>query len=216
MKLLAIEMSRVTSLFRMARTTGQPYLPHIADQLAKRYLFSRAPQSFADLGGNKAEFNHGLFEDNAIETLEIYNDGIIVTSQSDSTFIDAFIGDLRLWLENNHDLSVIETHSVNKMYESILLVETDRDIFKPLDVYASILRMVETALKDSSELEVQYQNFGLTLSADHTQNPALKPITFRFERKEGIEYSRQQFHTSAPLKTKQHLEVLERLEQLAA
>ena len=215
MKLLTIEMSRVTALFRMARPSGQPYLPHVAAQLAERYRFGGAPNSIGDLGGNKVEFKQGLFEGNAIETLDIYNDGIVVASRSDSDFIDQFIDDLSLWLEKNHGLSVIETHTVRKMYDSTLLVETDGDIFKPLDAYAGVLRMIEKTLQDSSGLSVQYQNFGLVLSADQTQNPALKPIPFRFERKEGIEFSRCQFFTSAPLRTKQHLEILEQLEQLA-
>lgn len=80
MKLLTIEMSRVTALFRMTRSSGQPYLPHIAAQLAERYHFAVAPTSFGELGGNKVEFKHGLFEDNAIETLDLYSDGIIVSS----------------------------------------------------------------------------------------------------------------------------------------
>ena len=80
MKLLTIEMSRVTALFRMTRSSGQPYLPHIAAQLAERYHFAVEPTSFGELGGNKVEFKHGLFEDNAIETLDLYSDGIIVSS----------------------------------------------------------------------------------------------------------------------------------------
>lgn len=215
MKLLAIERSRLTSLYRMARTSGQLYLPLVADQLAERYRFGSAPHSFGDLAGDKAEFKHGLFEGSAIEALDVYNDGIIVASQSDSDFIDKFVHDLNSWLEKDYGLSAIETHTVNKIYESTLLVETDRDIFKPFDAYASILPLIETALRDASELKVKYENFGLALSADHTRNPALKPIPFRFERKEGIEFSRRQYHTTAPLRTKQHLEILERLERLA-
>ena len=214
MKLLAIEMSRVTALFRMERPSGQPYLPHIAAQLAERYRFSGAPHSFADLGGSKVEFKHGLFEGNAIDMLDVYNDGIIVSSRSDSDCIDMFIGDLGLWLNSAHDVSVVETHTVNKMYESTLLVESEREIFRPLDDFSTVARMVESALKESSGLEIQYQNFGISLSADQSQNPFLKPMPFRFERKEGIEFSRHQFFTTAPLKTKQHLEVLTQLEQL--
>ena len=108
MKLLAIEMSRVTALFQTTRPSGQPYLPHIAAQVAERYRFGSAPHSIEELGGNKAEFRHGLFEGNAIETLEVYNDGIIVTSRSDTDFIDRFIDDLVTWLENDHGYSVIE------------------------------------------------------------------------------------------------------------
>lgn len=212
MKLLAIEMSRVTALFRMERPSGQPYLPHIAAQLAERYHFGGAPHSFADVGGNKIEFKHGLFEGNAIDILEVYNDGIIVSSRSDSNCIDKYIDDLGLWLETTHGLSAIETHTVNKMYESTLLVETDREIFKPLDAFAGIARMIEGALRDSTGLEVQYHSVGLSLSADQSKNPFLRPVPFRFERKDLIEFSRHQFFTTAPLKTKQHLDILERLE----
>lgn len=215
MKLLAIEISRVTALFRMTRPSGQPYLPHILAQVAERYRFGRAPNSIDELGGKKAEFRHGLFKGNAIETLEVYTDGIIVTSRSDTDFIDEFVLDLVTWLENDHGFSMIETHTVSKMYDSTLLVETDRDVFQPFETYAEILRMIEKALQDSSGLEIAYQNYGLTLSADPTRNSALKPGHFRFERKEGIDFSRHQFYAAAPLKTKQHLQILERLDQLS-
>ena len=214
MRLLAIEMSRITALFRMTRPRGQPYLPHIVDQVARRYSFVGTPRSVEELVASKVEFTLGLFEGNSIEKLEVYNDGIIVTARSDTDCIDRFIDDCIAWLERDHGCSVVETHTVNKMYNSTLLVETDRDVFKPFEAYAEILRMIERALQKSSSLEVAYNNFGLALSADQTRNTALQPVPFRFERKEGIDFSRHQFYTTAPLKTKQHLEILERLDQL--
>ena len=144
----------------------------------------------------KAEFRHGLFDSNAIETLDIYTDGLVVSSRSDTDFIDEFIADLVAWLKNEHGYSVVETHTVSKMYESTLLVETHRDVFQPFEAYAEILRMIEKALLDASGLEITYENFGLVLSADQTRNPALKSPPFRFERKEGIDFSRHQFFTS--------------------
>ena len=215
MKLLAIEVSRVTRLFRMTRPSGQPYLPHYVTHLAERYHFSRSPQSFEELGGSKVVFQHGLFDGSAIETLEVYNDGIVVTSKSDSDLIDKFLDDMSVYLDENMGISLIKTHIVNKLYESVLVVETDRDIFKPFAAYSGMARMMEIALRDLCGLEVKYHNFGFGLSADEAQNPALKPTPFRFERKIGVEYSLNQFHTAAPLKTKQHLEILENLEQLA-
>ena len=215
MKLLAIEASRVTALFRKTRHSGLAYLPHIIAHIAERYCFVSAPPSIDALGGNKAEFRHGLFEDNAIETLDVYTDGLVVASRSDTDFIDEFIVDLVACLENDHGYSVIKTHTVSKMYESTLLVETERDVFRPFEPYAEILPMIEKALQDASGLAVAYQNCGLILSADQTRNPALKSVPFRFERKDGIDFSHHQFFAVAPLKTKQHLTVLERLEQLS-
>ncbi len=214
MKLLAIEMSRVTSLFRLTRRSGQPYLPYISARTAERYDFSNAPHSIGDLGGGKAEFNHGIFEGNAIEALEIYNDGVIVASRSDTDFIDKFIDDFVTWLEEDHAHSVIETHEINKMYESVLLVETGRDIFKPLEAYSEIVTMIESEIQESTGLNIPYHNYGLSLSADQTRNPALKPMQFRLERKEGIDFSRRHFFATAPLKTQQHLKILGRLEKL--
>ena len=215
MKLLAIEMSRVTALFRTTRPSGQAYLPHLMAQIAERYRFGGAPQSMAEMGGAKTEFRHGLFEGNAVETLEGYNDGIIVASRSDTDFIDAFIADLRGWLRTDHGISEIETHSVHTLYDSTLLVEAEADALKLLDGYAELSRMIEKGLRDSSGLEVAYQGYGLALAADPTRNPAMKPTPFRFERKEGIDFSRQQFFTTAPLRTRQHLAVLEQMERLA-
>ena len=214
MKVLAIEMSRVTSLFQTARRSGQLYLPHVFTQLADRYSFVGTPNSLEDVRGSKAEFTHGLFDGIAIETLELYNDGIIVTSRSDSELIDKFMNDLIPWIEESFGLSIIHTHKISKMYDSTLVVETERDVFKPLSAYIGIKKMIEKALWNSSNLEITFENFGLSLSADQTQNPALKPTPFRFERKVGIEFSLNQYYTTAPLTTKQHVEILEKLEQI--
>ena len=214
MKLLIIERSRITTLFERVRSSGQLYLPHAASQLAERYSFFGVPRTLEDLGGGKLEFKHGLFEGNAIETLDVYNDGVIVSSQSNTDFLDKFLDDLSVWSENYLGLSAIKTHTVEKIFESVLVVEFDREVLKPLNAYANIARMVEKALQDSSKLEVSYQNFSMAFSADQTKNPALKPIPFRFERRVGIEFALNQFYTTAPLKTKQHLEILEALERL--
>ena len=215
-KLLAIEMSRVTDLFRMTRPSGQPYLPGTVTQVLERYRFVSEPAPIDETGGDRLEFRRGVFEDNAIDTLDVFSDGIIVASRSSTDFIDRFIEDLVTWLENDHGYSIIETHTISRRYDSTLLVETDRDIFAPFETYAEILRMIEKELRDSSGLDVAYQNYGFMLSADQARNPALKPIPFRFERKEGIDFSHHQFYTTAPLGTEQHLRILERLEQLVS
>ncbi len=216
MELLSIEMSRVTVLFRATRPRGQFYGPHLAAAVAERYCFGSAPDTIAELDGQKTEFRHGLFEDSAIEAFEIYNDGIIVTSRSDTDFIDAFIDDFLTWLTKDHGQVIIETHTVRQMYDSGLLVETDRNVFQPFEPYAEIIQLIERSLKESSGLAVKFQNYGFALSADRSQISAMKPNPFRLERKEGIEFSRHQFYSAAPLRTKQHLDILERLEKLVS
>ena len=214
MKLLTIELSRATVLFRMTRPGGPQYLPDNVAALAKRYHFLGAPDLLRELEGSKAVFRHGTFEGNAIDRLEVYNDGIIVSSRSDTDHVDGFIEDCVAWLRDYEGYSVIETHTVSRMYESTLLVETERDVLKPLEAYQEILRLIENALLDTSSLKIAYHIFGFALSADQTQNPALKPVPFRLERKEGIDFGRHQYFAIAPLRTKQHLKILQQLDEL--
>jgi len=214
MKLLAIEMSRLTVLLHVGRSEGQLFLPQAVSMLNARYGFSSYPSSYDEITSDRMDFKLGQFEGSAIESLELYGDGIIVTSRSDTDFIDRFFADLCQWIVDDLGLSIIKTHSIDRLYESNLIVETSKDVLKPLEAMASIGKLVEAELKKTSELEVKYQPFGWAMAADQAENPSLKPISFRIERRLGTEFAMQQFITTAPLKTKQHMDVLKKLESL--
>jgi len=214
MKLLAIEMSRLTALFQLSRSEGQLFLPLASSMLSARYGFSISPSSYEELSGDRIDFRHGQFDGNAIESLEIYSDGIIVTSGSDTDFIDRFFDDLCQLITDDLGLSIIKTHSIDRIYDSTLVVETTKNILKPLEAVSKIGQMVEKGLKETSGLEVVYEPFGWAIAADQTQNPSMKPVTFRIERRIGTEFSMNQYLALAPLKTKQHMDVLKKLESL--
>ena len=214
MNLLAIENCRLTALFQIARIKGQLFLPEAALLLGSRYNFSTYPQSFEELSAEKIEFRHGQFEDVAIQTFEIYTDGVVISSRSDTDIIDLFLEDLSEWLKEDRDISFIKTHSINKIYDSTIIIQTDKSILKPLDTLTKIANVLQSELKETSGLDVKYEPFGWTLSADPTQNPALKPVSFRIERRVGIEFSMQTYISAAPLKLKQHVALLEKLESL--
>lgn len=214
MKLLAIEMSRLTALFQTTRSAGQIYLPLASARLSGRYSFSSAPKSISELTGDRLEFKHGQFNDNAIESLEVYNDGIIISSSSDTDFIDEFFSDFCEWISDNLGLSMIKTHSINRIYESSFSFETKKDILKPLEAYSEIAKLVESDLKETTGLEVNYEPSGWVFTSDQTKNPYLKPSIFRIERRAGIEFGLNQFSSAAPLKTKQHINIIEKLESV--
>lgn len=111
---------------------------------------------------------------------------------------------------------MVETHTVRKMNASTLLVETGQNVLQPFESNAEILRIIGKALAETSDLNVEFQNYDLTLSADQAQIPGMKPSQFRLERKKGIEFTCNRFHSVEPLRTTQQLDILERLEQLAS
>lgn len=214
MKLLAIEMSRLTLLFNSTRPQGQAYLPQIAAGLVQRYSFAGPPQSFAELNANRVEFNHGLFKGSAIEAFEVYNDGIVVASRSNTDIIDEFVVDLKDWMQNEMGISTFTSRSVDKMYESSVIIEADEKILSPLTAMAGLCEDIGKMVALNTGLDVRYQPAGFTLAPDHTQISTLKPSTFRLERRFGAEFSLNQFFSFAPLKTSQHMDLLERVGRL--
>ncbi len=216
MKLVDIVMSQVTRLCQATRPKGQPYWPHLVSKIADQYRFQVKPETIADLEGFKLKFRHGLFDDQAIDSLEIYNDGIIVKCISNTDLIDRFIDELLDWFEHNYGGRFLETQTVGTMYESHLIIEANRDVFQPLESYRPILRMIGEFLEESSNLNTKFETYGLIFSADRTQISSIKPIAFRLERREGVEFPRQLFFSSAPLKTDQHLRILEQIPLVAS
>ncbi len=173
------------------------------------------PRSYEELSGETVEFKHGVFQGSAIKALEIYTDGIVLKAQANTDFLDAFFDDFCKFITDVLGLALIKTHSIDRIYGSVLVVEADPSVvLSPLDKLEELSRMIEGFLKKNGGLEVAFEPFGWALATDQTRNPALKPIAFKFERRLGAEYSTNQFVSTAPLKTSQHLELLERLQAL--
>ncbi len=100
------------------------------------------------------------------------------------------------------------------MYESNLVVEVDEKILAPLSELSDIGGVIGEMVALNTGLEVGFQSAGFMFAPDLTQIASLKPSVFRLERRLVSEFSLCQFVSSAPLKTKQHMDVLERLEKL--
>lgn len=214
MNLLNIENGHLTALFHISRAKGQLFMPDAAAMLVSKFNFSTYPQSYNDFSAEKIEFKHANFKDVAIESLSIFSDGIVISSRSDTDIIDSFYLEFCGWLQSELEISFIKTHEIERLYESVILVKTDKNIMRHLDPLTEIAGKLQSDLKENSGLDVKYEPFGWAFSADSTQNPALKPVSLRIERRAGTAYSMHHYISSAPLKTKQHLALLEKLESL--
>ncbi|MCY4345870.1 MAG: hypothetical protein OXC17_03640 [Aestuariivita sp.] len=105
MRVLSIKMSQITVFFHATRQEGQLYLPNLVEGLVRRYKFADAPRNFGDIEADAVEFRHGLFRGNAVESLRVFSDGIVIKSRSDSDEVDAFIADFTLWTREQIGLS---------------------------------------------------------------------------------------------------------------
>ena len=189
-------------------------MPAACEAFVERYSFSSFPQSIDEMAKEPISFAHGLFNGAAIESFDIYSDGVIISSKSSTDVLDNFLADLNAWSKSKLGLDRVETHTISRLYESHVMVRTDKNILKPLSQLAEMSKLLSAGVKKASGQEVVFEPFGIALAPDSSKTVGLKPIAFRLERKAGIEFPMHFYLSSAPLRTKDHIALLQRLDGL--
>lgn len=214
MELVGIDRTKVIMLFFVSNPVGQPPLYKMLEGLVQRYKFASVPSKIEELKADRMEFGQGEFSGTRIDLLEVFNDGLVVTSRCSSETIDSFIGDLRQWVLDSFGLKSIETHSINRSYESNLLFTSKKNLFSLLEKLDSVRLSLQKSLKSNLKMDVTYQSFGWGLAPDITTVAGLRPIPFRVERKADVAFSSDLYFSSAPLPTGEHLKLLQLVESL--
>ena len=217
LELVSIENSALTALFLATRPDGQPHLPRAFGELIKRYSFAGFPTKVEDLEATKITFRQGVFKDVGIASLDIYGDGVVITAKAPTDVLDAFLVDMCEWMETALGLKRVETHAINRAYESNVLVKSDAKFLKALDALRPVQDLVTKSVKDTTGVDAPYVPFGISLATDHAQIPSgLKPIAFRLERRATLAFDTNFYVSTAPLRTADHIKLLEKLEKMVA
>jgi len=214
MELIGVDRSKIVSLFFVSNPEGQPIRSEMAFALTQKYGFAVAPSKIEELQADKVIFGQGSFQGVSIESLEVYSDGIIATAKSPSDKLDAFLEDLLSWSEATFGMKRIETHKVNTVYESHIIVKADPSILSIMDGLNSLRIELQKNLLNTSNITAQVEQFGYSFAVDQTAVAGLKPISFRLERKQDASFTSNLFYSSAPLKTEDHLALLKKAETI--
>ncbi len=214
-ELIGYETSTLTALFLASRAPdGQIPLARAMGDLIKRYGFAGFPTNVQQLETAKVEFRQGAFGDVGIESFSIYGDGIVVTSKSSTDVLDGFLKDVTEWMGSTLGLKRIETHHINTAYESGLVVRSEAPLLKVLEALAPIQDLLVKSVKSAMGLDAKIEPFGIAFSTDYSLIPGMKPAAFRLERRAGLGFDTNLYVSQAPLRTTDHIKVLQRLEKL--
>lgn len=214
MDLIGYDTSSLTALFLAARPQGQLPLARSMGELVKRYNFTILPKA-DQLEAQKVEFRQGQFGEVGIESFSLYNDGVVVTSKSPTDVLDAFLEDVCSWMESTLGLRRIETHAVNKAYESGVMVRSEARLLQVLDALAPIQETIAKSVKAAMGLETRFEPYGISLAVDTTLFSGMRPNPFRLERRAGLAFDTNYYVSQAPMRTADHIKLLEKLEKLA-
>ena len=207
------EPSLLTILGNFSKVSGQVFLPELFTKFMNRYDFQNQSEYSPSTTDQKLEFFLGKFEETAVESLAVFNDGLVLRSRSNTNFLDRFARDVFQFLKEDWGLSFVTTSTINMMYQSVIIVETDKDILAPLASTNFLSNQLQMRLSQTVGLDRPFHPFGMTISTEDASLAGLKPSAFRIERRAGIEFNLNQYFCVAPLRTDDHIALLEEWEK---
>lgn len=218
MKLRKIILTQqIRFLNTSAGPTGPASIVDISRGLQDRYKFFQIPRVVEEYDLKKGvTFLEGNFDKRfSIDKLQIYENGVLVDAKVDSTACDQFITDCVKWIQTTFGLLVEEQSNIARGNLSNIEVEfTPRARTpSPLDKFGQRIAQVLTGY---GTIAPPFQVSGFKLHCDVTTMALPKPTNFLFERREGQPYELNIYFSSAPLRTDDHLKLLDELENLHA
>jgi hypothetical protein len=216
MELVTIELAKITYLTKLHTPGGSVYLPEAMEKLVRRYLFAKHP-SIDDLTKTVRTFGIGKFKSTQINEFSIYNDGIIVSSDCNSSILDEFIDDLFNWVREEFGLLPTLEAVNEKTYESNIVVKADTDIIQVAAPSAAAAAAIKKAYSSNRYPDADLEYSGFVCTVNEATFPGVKkPTKFIVDRRLNMPIEQNFFYSQAPLSTDDHFELLRTFERLAA
>lgn len=214
MRLLHVHLARSIWLgdIRDFNPQGKSLYRVIWPFLTETYKFRKFPSLTESSDLTKGiSFQDGEFQISQDElpiavNLTIYNDGVLADSSSSSEYSDMFLADVFHHFSEIFKMPPFQSVIRRRIYLSQLTVSTD----KTLEVLNPKLKQLSKYLSAHVELDKVFQLGGIHIWPDQVSR--VNPSPFIFERAINVPFSENKYFSTAPLQTKQHLELLDKLE----
>jgi|CZKS01.1.fsa_nt_gi hypothetical protein len=232
MKLIHVKQARSVWLFDLQdlNPKGKDVLEDLVDWIKDTYAFAVAPDleqalppptkdGVSTLSPSGLTFQRGRYqvrEDSFIEivSLTLYNDGIVIDTTSSTQEADQFAADL-LSRASREFMLAYEPDMIRKhLYISSLIVRSDVSLNAFNPKLAAFAERISGALGNGGNPTSRFQFAGLGFWSEPNDNGVHK--TFSFFPQVGKTFAEHRFYSEAPLKTEDHLRLLEELEVILA
>lgn len=176
-----------------------------------RYGFIQVPSTLAELDFTTGvTFLRGYYRNVIINKLQVYENGILCDAATDNGICDEFLGDVLSWATAEHSIPIKQ--SGVKAFISQLEIVCTIDLDKTLAKLNAAGAMVAELLRGYGQPVTPYQMSGFKLHYDSVAAPVPRPPEFVFERRVGQPYGIREYFSSAPLRTGDHVRLLNLLE----
>jgi hypothetical protein len=226
MKIVSVHAARVFYLkaFKEILPLESVYAPDLCAALAERYSFVYPPDFSQPLSTTQEkglEFAIGRFEMEAgsrvIDRLLVTQEGLAVLAPT-TEIGEAFLVDLLGWGVEAHGFRVPENAHASFAFLSQLVVEFDASIDHAVRALATLSAACGDSFTRTYGAEVGIHCYGFSLNYDRTAVTGRfsSLSSFGIERRVGEAYTTNRLFCQAPLRTADHIKLLELFETTLA
>lgn len=215
MRLLAVNLARVSWWGRILdfNIEGINYFPLITNFLVQTYNFKTFPDpEKAPPGGVGWEFKFGNFKIDGKPplalSLTLYSDSFMADTVSNTDHSDAFLLDMFTNLSKTFKFRDYNEVIRKKTYVSQVYVSID----KSLQTLNPKLSEISKFLSNNTKQTDSFFDFGGMSFWSDPEKSTIGPFTF--ERAATVPFSENRYFSMAPLPTNQHVELLNKLENI--
>lgn len=214
MKLMGVRMAR--SIWLVPQYFLNPrglFLRPASLQMKDRYQFLKGPFDNNTAGTQEVKYEHGGFTNKEgtvihILSLTLHPDGLVVDTQNSTDAGDAFLEDVGSWLSEEFGVPSYSDLPIKRIYSSELNVILEKPPAFLNPKLKPFIDAVESAIGDEKTPKVGFLAFQVTTDPTKTARPAI----FRLDREINTSLEENRYYSFAPIKTSEHIKLLESLE----
>ncbi len=218
MKQSAVTLARVLAFVETfdLNPQGTVFFPDLVAKLVEKCRFQKYPQTIQDFDEQKGvEFLAGVWDGVNVEKLTVYNNGILLDTRVSTAISEGILAEALAWAKQ---LGLTYRPDMIKRwgYLSNFTFYSDVPLLGPEAAITTLARRVsEKVAQRATDANLNYKPTRLDLDFDRSQiNFPIAPFTI--QRRTIVPFSENKYFSEAPLRSEDHLALLEEFERNVA
>lgn len=147
-----------------------------------------------------------------INKLTIFHDGIVLETSSDTKDTEATLQQMLMWAKEEIGIHYEPEMIRRKLFVSQLVVYSDMQLDSLHPILRELAAFISPDVSRQFDQQLVYRTGGITLSTN-TLASKFSPSVFSIERRIDVPDSNNKFFSTAPLRTAEHISLLEKVEK---
>lgn len=214
MKLISTSTTQVIRFIEPKEGIGPRSPIPLINWLQETYGFVQVPRAIAELNLQAGvNFLQGYYQGQIIEKFSVYNNGLLCESKLHTDVGDSFLDEIFSSVPTKFGIEIKEA---GRAYLSQMEVQMPNDIGEIFKKFSSAGKLiVDTIERYGVHVSAEeYRCIGLKMHYDQTGKDRPHSPEFVFERRAATPYSENVYFSSAPLRTSDHMQMLEVFEKI--